>query len=68
MSRLSRWYYVSLVSARAVDALDEHVMIADAIIAGDGDAARELMHRHIDAALSAFARQTERRMESNHPG
>jgi len=68
MSRLSRWYYVSLVSARAVDALDEHSMIADAIVAGDGEAAREMMRRHIDSALSAFTRQTERVMESNHAG
>lgn len=64
MSRLSRWYYASLVSGRAVDALHEHSMIADAIISGDGETARELMHQHIDSAFSAFTRHTNRAQEA----
>jgi DNA-binding GntR family transcriptional regulator len=66
MSRLSRWHYVSMVSARAVDALHEHSMIADAIIAGDGESARELVTSHIEAAFSALANWEDPRHDAGH--
>jgi DNA-binding GntR family transcriptional regulator len=44
-------------AARVLADAAEHEQIADAVEAGDGDAAEALMHAHIDAARVAFVEQ-----------
>jgi DNA-binding GntR family transcriptional regulator len=51
-----RWYFASVVVARAVGSWDQHLEIYDAIAKGDGELAAKLMTQHVSTTKESIER------------
>jgi DNA-binding GntR family transcriptional regulator len=54
VDRRVRWYYLPIARARGKDAWDEYAELIDAIAAGDGTRASDLMRRHTDRTREMY--------------
>lgn len=57
VDRRVRWYYAPIARARGSEAWDEHAALIEAIAAGNGRRASDLMRKHTDRTRASYARQ-----------
>jgi DNA-binding GntR family transcriptional regulator len=54
-----RWYYTPVARHRGAQSWTEHSALIDAIAAGDGDRAAEVMHAHTEHTRLSYLEQQD---------
>src|SRR5829696_740051 len=64
VARRARWYYLQMARAHGKDGWDEHAELIEAIGAGDGTRASDLMRRHTDRTREMYHQWRQKAAES----